>query len=180
MDSKFEYDLILSDLWGKTGLSPTWGEFLCEASSYCFELSLNPKGVTMKVQGEYERSLTVYWEIDVTDEIRNSWNDEKELVEFGAYGIAILLILKLTGFTVIKRARIGTGVDYWLGWKDAEWPFENAARLEVSGMLREDNPNEIGKRVRKKLKQTTPTDGQIPALVVVVEFGAPISHLVKK
>jgi hypothetical protein len=109
----------------------------------------------------------------------NSWDDHQEATEAGATGLAFLLILNLTEFTIIRRARKGTGFDYWLGFKDAELPFQDAARLEISGILKGD-AHEMRSRVRKKLKQTQPTDGVLPAYIVVVEFGSPKSYIEAK
>lgn len=174
-------DLTLNTLQqGLPGLTPIWGQFLCEASAYCFEFHKHPKGVELKVKGMSDTAFKIYWEGDITEQTRNSWNDDQEFTEYGACGIAILLILKLTGFTVIQRARKGTGVDYWLGHKNAERPFQNAARLEVSGILSGDT-NAVRARVNKKRKQTQPTDNtSLPAFIAIVEFSEPQSHLVQK
>jgi len=128
--------LTLSSLeQGLPGLGPTWGKFLSEASRCCLEVHDHPNGVQLRVNGISDTALELRWKDEVTDQIRASWNDHQEMTEYGACGIAILLILKLTGFTVIRRARKGEGVDYWLGHKDSELPFQDAARLEVSGIL---------------------------------------------
>ncbi|MBI3240878.1 MAG: hypothetical protein HYZ49_01100 [Chloroflexi bacterium] len=180
MSSTSTYNLTLNTLQaGLPGITEAWGKLLCEASAYCFECQNHPKGVELKVRGMSTTSFNVFWETIITDQLRSAWNDEQDLTEFGACGIAILLILKLTGFTVIERARKGTGIDYWLGHKNAERPFQNAARLEISGILNGD-ANAVKTRVNKKIKQTKPSDGTLPAFVVVVEFSEPQSHLVQK
>ncbi len=174
------YALTLNALQeGLPGITEAWGKLLCEASAFCFECQNHSKGVELKVRGMSTTSFSVYWDTTVTDQLRDAWNDEQDLTEFGACGIAILLILKLTSFTVIQRARKGTGVDYWLGYKNAERPFQNAARLEVSGILSGD-ASAVRTRVNKKIRQTKPSDGTLPAFIVVVEFSEPLSHLVQK
>ena len=44
----------------------------------------------------------------------------------------------------------------------------------------EGDDKEIKGRVKRKTKQTEPSDGLLPAYVVVVEFSKPLSHLVQK
>jgi hypothetical protein len=110
------------------------------------------------------------------------WNDEQYTTEQGAYGVAFLLILSLTDYTVIERSRKGTGFDYWLGKKEdqKDLPFKNSARLEVSG-IRNGDVSKVNSRTLKKLKQVEPTDKtMLPAYIVIVEFNAPTSQVVKK
>lgn len=101
------------------------------------------------------------------------------MTEYGATGIAVLLIIEMTEFTVIKRARKGEGVDYWLGHKSDKPPFRNKARLEISGIL-EGNESKIKARLKQKLEQTKLTKSKLPTYIVIVEFSRPVSHLEKK
>jgi hypothetical protein len=172
--------LILAKLdEGMPGVSRRIGQRLAEASAFCFNHQQHQPGVELQVQGLTCTSMRVYWEHEITEQIINAWDDHQEATEAGATGIAFLIILELTEFTVIRRARKGTGFDYWLGYKDAEILFQDSARLEISGILR-GSANEIRARVNKKKKQTHPTDGTLPAYIVVVEFSKPETHVVQK
>ena len=133
----------------------------------------------MKIEGSSLDGLSVIWESTTTEETKNSWYDIQDLTEYGAVGIAILIVLRLTPFKILRRAVKGEGVDYWLADKNETIPFQNTARLEVSGIFNGDI-SLIEKRVKQKLKQTEPTDGAIPAYIVVVEFSMPLSHVIKK
>ena len=108
------------------------------------------------------------------------WNDIEYTTEQAAYGIAFLVIQELTDYTVIERSRRGTGFDYWLGKKGEtnELPFQNAVRLEVSG-IRKGDDSRVKARVKLKVEQVSPTD-DIPAYIVVVEFSNPLAFIVKK
>ena len=88
-------------------------------------------------------------------------------------GIAALLAKKEIGYAVLQRSRKGTGFDYWIG-DDTPFPFQNKARLEVSG-IREGNDTVVRARVRQKINQTSRTDGALPAYVIIVEFGRPLA-----
>ena len=112
----------------------------------------------------------------MTEIVKSTWNDEDELTEEAACGIAILLVEEMTEYTVIRRSRKKTGVDYFLGFKESEIPFQDSARLEVSGIL-SGVDSKIRSRIKEKVKQIAPSDdGILPAYVTVIEFSAPIAH----
>jgi hypothetical protein len=148
-----------------------------EAACVCFQAQGHECGVVMTIGGTYTNDFEIHW-TDVNEEARVTWSDPQVATEFGAYGIAFLLIRTLTEFTVIERSVKGTGFDYWLGCKDDN--FQKKARLEVSG-IRQGTEGDVNYRVKEKLEQVTPTDQMgFPAYVVVIEFNRPISKVVKK
>ncbi len=172
--------LLLNELEnGFPGMSKAWGKFLCEASSHCLSLKNHASGAEMQVKGDSETVFQVFWNNQITEQTRQAWNDTQELTEYGAMGIAVLLIREMTEFIVIRRAVKGEGVDYWLGYKTDKEPFQDVARLEISGIL-EGNESKIKARLKQKKKQTYPTDDDCPAFIVIVEFSKPVSHLEKK
>lgn len=165
---------------GFPGINKIWGTFLCDASKACFDSQSHVSSVNLLLEGISNSSCKVTWTGEIDDQSRRSWNDSQEMTEYGACGIAVLLIINLTHYTVIQRSKKGTGFDYWLGFKDSEIPFQNSARLEISGILKEENSN-FNSRVNQKLKQTFPTDDtKLPAYVVVVEFSKPKAKTVMK
>lgn len=115
-------------------------------------------------------SEEVHWE-SANAQARRTWNDPQEATEHGAVGVAALLILQKTEHAVLKRARKGTGFDYWLG-PESQHPFQHKARLEVSGLLK-GTASAVRTRVRQKVEQTKLSARTLPAYIVVVEFGAP-------
>lgn len=151
---------------------------LAEAAALCLEHQGHGNRVTLTVRGSYSGTVTVL-RSRVDDQMRRCYADMQEATEFGACGIAILLIRERIGYTVIERSVKGTGFDYWLGHED-DLPFQNKARLEVSGILAGDD-KQIAARVRRKSKQTAPTDGTaLSAYIVVVEFSRPEARVVTK
>ena len=171
-------DLVLESLAsGFPAIPEAGGLNLAQAGAVCLDQHGHPKGVEMKVSGDFSETFNLYWP-DVTDQMRRFWNDSQEATEYGAYGIACLLIRRLTSFTVIERSRKGTGFDYWLG-DEGDFLFQQKARLEVSG-IGKGNSQDVTQRVNIKLKQTARSDGTLPAYVIVVEFSAPTSQVVKK
>ncbi len=161
---------------GLPGVSTSWGEFLAEASAVCLEHHNHPKGVRLRVKGIFDTFLPVHWSTLITDQVLASWDDQQELVEYGACGVAIVAILKLAAHKVIRRARKGTRVDYWLAEADSPIPFQEAARLEVSGIL-SGSDADLAKRVRQKSVQASQAASTLPAFIVVVEFSTPQSHM---
>ncbi len=118
----------------------------------------------------------------MTKKIKSSWRDKEEATEYGATGVAILLTLELTEYTTLHRAMKGKGFDYWVGIGDYEskLPFQEKARLEVSG-IRNGTNRDIQNRINKKTEQTKISDGiKIPTFIVVVEFSQPKAHFIKR
>ena len=180
-----ERNLVLSrlKLGELPGVNAIIGSAHHDACLVCLHESEHSSGVNLKVQGDFDLSFTVLWDDVYDDQMQRSWNDLEDATEWGTGGIAFLLILELTEYTVIRRSRKGTGFDYWLGDKDAHYrlPFQDAARLEVSGILRAEKESDIKKRVKRKLVQIGKSDSSgLPGYVVIVEFSRPVAHVVMK
>lgn len=176
-------DITLDDLSsGMPGITSKFGASLAEAATICLEEQSHHSGVQMKVDGDCDHNLAVRWQpVEDPGQARRCWADPEVTTEHGAYGVASLLVSALTDLTVVARSRKGTGFDYWLGPKgETDTLFQNKTRLEVSGIAK-GTLSDIGARTRRKLKQTEQSDGtSLPAVVAVVEFGAPRSRLVTK
>jgi hypothetical protein len=164
---------------GLPGVSKVRGAEHAEACLVSFSLHKHVSGVELEVKGTYNRNFPVIWDDVFTEQIRRAWNDIDDATESGACGIAFLLILALTEYTIVRRARKGTGVDYYLGYKN-NLAFQNAARVEVSGIFKATSERDIMRRVKQKLEQTNLSDGTMPVYVVLVEFSKPVSYVVKK
>lgn len=164
---------------GFPGITPVWGESLSEAARICLEAQALAGPCHYPVDGDITASHTLTWP-STTDQMRRAWNDLDEAAEHGAYGMAALIIAEHTSYEVVERSRKGTGFDYWLGLKgeDTEM-FQHTARLEVSGINRGDD-SAVKARVKKKLIQTSVTDGVLPAYVIVVEFSTPRARVILK
>lgn len=169
----------LSDLGaGFTGITPSLGRSIAEAGAVSLEAQGHVQGKTMEIRGALAASLPVHWD-SPTDQTRESWADPEEATEYGAAGIAILLVKKYKDYSVLKRSRKGSGFDYWLG-KEPTNLFQDYARLEVSGIQNGDS-QDVKRRVSIKLKQIEPSDNLgLPGIIVVVEFGQPLAEMREK
>jgi hypothetical protein len=111
----------------------------------CFDRNNHQSDISLKVSGEYQWEPEVHWQEDVTDDLRNAYNDIGKMVDFGACTIALLLIRELTEYTAVRQSAIGTTIDYYLEPKIADDTrlFKDAVRLEVSGILTGKSPSKI-------------------------------------
>jgi hypothetical protein len=133
----------------------------------------------MTVRGTLEAKAEISWQ-SPDDQARRCWADPEVATEHGAYGVATLLVPEISDLTVVERSKKGAGFDYWLGEKNDGGPlFQGKARLEVSG-IRTGSESAVESRVKQKLRQTQPSDGTLPAIIIVVEFGSPQSVVVRK
>jgi hypothetical protein len=134
----------------------------------------------MAVKGDFQSELSIQW-IPLIDpaQVRRTWGDPEVATEHGAYALAALLVVVLTPWTIVERSRKGTGFDYWLGPKGSPGElFQGKARLEVSG-IRSGSLRDVERRVGQKRQQVNRSARSgVPAVVAVVEFGVPGSHVV--
>ena len=144
------------------------------AASYCLAVNRHePPETSMFIEWVEIAEASLIWEHPGTAECLG-WKDRQIAVEWGAYGIAALLICRLTPYKVLERARKNGGFDFWLSEIDDSeaLPFQHSARMEVSGIMR-GNHNRINERVRKKLVQIARSNASKPRYVAVIEFSKP-------
>ncbi|MEM6436178.1 MAG: hypothetical protein AAF773_20350 [Cyanobacteria bacterium P01_D01_bin.115] len=177
--------LYLSDLCQakpeRPGWSLTFGATCAEAAAVCLDDQGHPNSVVLQVDGQKSCDIELRWNA-IDDTIRRFNADQEVATEYGAYGIAALVMPVLTGLTVIERSVKGKGLgfDFWLGSTDeADAVFQRKARLEVSG-IRKGSESAIQSRVKIKLKQINPSDTVAPGYVSVIEFGTPRARIVEQ
>ncbi len=164
---------------GLPAITPAFGTFLAEAAQVCLQNWGHKSGQVLWLKAKSSTEFSVYWEEMESEQLLRTWADQQEATEYGATAIAILLVLQMTDFTVVRRSVKGTGFDYWLGKEaNASLPFQDVIRLEISGIFK-GNEQSIRQRVNKKLKQVSRSDDMgIPVLIIVTEFSQPVSHFV--
>lgn len=148
----------------------------------CLENQYHAESCFLTVRYGEKTIPYLLWRLTVTDQIDRAYHDLQEATELGACGIAILIAMKITGYTLVQRSVKGTGFDYWLGVVASEEslePMERKARLEVSGILHGAEVI-IEARVQEKIRQTRQSAGEHPAFVIVVEFSRPLAYMVKE
>lgn len=114
------------------------------------------------------------------DQIDRTWQRPDILYDHLAVCLSALLVKRCTEYTIIQRARIGTGVDYWLG-KEDDVPFQNSARLEISGIFKESATNTADKRLEMKRSRRRHLTARLYLYMFrIVEFSNPKAILAKK
>lgn len=170
--------LNLEDLaYGLPGLSQPMGAAMAEAAAVCLDDCGHHTPVRLIVDGDESRPYDLKW-LPADDQARRTWADEEFATEQGAYAIAILVVRDIRGHTVLERSQKGTGFDYWMG-EAGSMPFTAKTRLEVSG-IRRGGSRTISARVNQKIRQISVSSGQLPGIVVVVEFGTPLARMVDR
>jgi hypothetical protein len=175
----FTFDSLIE---GKLGLSPSYGTFLAEAAAYCLYKNdhHSPRDLLLIVKKTITTRLV--W-TEVGPELDSTWADLKEATEYGAYAVGIVVCLRITSSTRVERcAQEGTGIDLWVtdSVPDDKGIFQRCSRLEVSGILHDDQ-NRIKSRQRQKTTQTKRSDDTgLPAYVAIVEFGSPEIRVKKR
>lgn len=156
------------------GLDPDGGRNLAKACAVCLYGHQHSTPVTLELAGEFSGPCIVIWEpAMITDQLMRSWGDPDEAAENGAAGLAILLTLACTEYTIVGRSRKGTGFDYWLGYEYEGPLFPDHGRLEVSGIY-QGKEGDINYRTKVKIGQTRRSDTlHLPAYAIVVEFSRP-------
>lgn len=161
---------------GSPGITPSFGDALAEAAAVCLADQRHAAPASLHMDGAVACVATLSWNSPSAQAIR-CWGDDHVTTEHGAYAIAALLVPVASGMQIIERARKGKGFDFWLGDNDDRGPlFQNKARLEVSG-IRTGDESAVSARVRQKQTQIDKSRGRLPGIVVVVEFGRPLSRM---
>ena len=160
------------------GMTVAKAVYLSECAVSCLSMQGHSSGVQMSCEGIIKTPEPLYWATPYTDQLARSTDDLQEATEHGAECISALFAIEHTSYTIVKRSRKKTGVDYWLGKKDDPL-FQEAARLEVSGIL--NGKKNIKIRKEQKIQQTNQSDDtNLPAYVSIVEFGTPAIDFNKK
>lgn len=155
-------------------------DYYSEACIVQLEELSHQSGVSLRVTGDKDVIFNLLW---TSKPVTKGWKATAKLTENAATAIAFFLILELTEYAIIEESRIGTGIDYWLGYDEGHELYDEdnfmRARLEISGIR--NGSTVVEGRVKEKLNQTAKSDyTKLPAYVVVAEFGCPVAVLVKK
>jgi len=123
----------------------------------------------------------VCWLGNVTNQLIRAYAELRRATDYAACAIALLLIRELTEFTGIEQSCIGSTIDYYLVPQDRDdiLLFNHAARLEVSGILKENENNTVDNRIAAKIRRLK-GESSLPAFIVIVEFSKPWSKMVER
>ncbi len=157
--------------------------FFCHNCIVCFDNRNHRSGVNLQViYKERNHWYEICWEGEATEQLRRCYADLRRATDQAACAIALLLTREMTDYTGYRQSIVGTTVDYYLIPKDedsdSDLIFNDAACLEVSGILTETPENSVDRRIKEKLERLKEEDG-MPTFIVVVEFSKPWSKMVE-
>jgi hypothetical protein len=169
---------------GIHGISRTYGAFLAEAIVVCLTLAGHKSSIKLKVIGDFETEFELVWHEEVGEAELSSWRDLKEVTEYAAMGIALLLISELTTYGVFQRNEQGEDADFTMQeMRDSNINTQRSpqkAHLEVSGIFAESPTNTVNLRISSKTKglekRVMPS---LPVFIAVIEFSMPKAKIVE-
>ena len=154
-----------------------------EAVVMCMTPHSHTSGIVCSLR-DFERQIAevhIRWKTMYSERIRRAFGTATNAAERAGEGIAILTILARTDYTVIERARIGDGFDFWLGLSDDDqFPFQHEAGLEAKGLSNAQYPSQIVRAVNDGIDQIRASDNaDLPAWVLAIEFSRPVIYMVQ-
>jgi hypothetical protein len=167
----------IEDLYGRLEniLSPNFTGMMVECCAICLK-SQNHSSPVILSSFEHKKNLirealSLEWATEISSEMTSTYKDENRATDHAAMCIALLLASKITGFDGIESSEKGDGVDFWFT-KGENLDF--VARLEISGIRKENGTNTINNRLKIKISQTKQSDNSnVPAFVSIIEFSKP-------
>ncbi len=146
----------------------------------CFHQNGHESGVSLTVNyNSFNLVFEICWTGEVTGQLLRAYRETTRSTDYAACAIALILVREVTEFTAIEQSCIGTTIDYYLipQRQESNLIFNHAARLEVSGILTENEDNTVEERIKQKIRRLKPV-GDLPDLIAVVEFSKPWSKMV--
>lgn len=164
---------------GIPALTTAFANFYKENCMVCLDNQGHSPGVLIEVKhSDYAHVFEVQWVGDVTDHMRNAYTDLIKATDHAACAFALLIVREITEFTAVVPSAIGSTIDYYLAPDSQENTliFNHAARLEVSGILVENENNSIQKRIRAKQRRLRTEEG-LRDFIFVVAFNIPRAEM---
>jgi hypothetical protein len=159
------------------GVTREIGAYFAQAAAICFSrFHTSPSIVRVTGCDRPDASYLVSWSAP-TERVRDGWANDDDATRDGAYGIVLAAVERHLGLVALSRTPVGSGADYWIGPFEAfQNPidglidYENAFRLEVSGVSYCGDESVLEGRVRQKIRQARMGKSSRPAITGVVAF----------
>jgi hypothetical protein len=88
----------------RPGWSITFGATCADAAAVCLDDQAHPQQVTLQTDGIQSCAIELQWDA-IDDTIRRLNADQEVATEYGAYGIAALVMPYVTRLTIIDRSK---------------------------------------------------------------------------
>ncbi len=138
-------------------LTDSFAKLMQEAVIMCMKPYSHTSGISYNLR-DFDQVLVevkIKWKTLYSERIRSAFGTPRNAAERAGEGIAILIILARSDYTVIERSRIGDGFDFWLSRSDEDdqFPFQYEAGLEAKGLSYAQYPSQIVRAVNKGIEQ---------------------------
>jgi|GEM_PF-1997875 len=165
---------------GFPGLTANVGKCFYDAIVATMHRAKHPEFVSLNLTGDNKKVIPLRWKDSFNDQIDRTFKEDSSMIDAAASGVSCLLATEETDYTIVERGYAGSGFDYYLGYED-EPLFSKSARLEISGIKKENDKNTPEGRLKMKLKQTDQSDSSgLPAYISIIEFSKPRAIFQKK
>lgn len=159
------------------------GAALAETCAWALEYHGHRTGVGLRV--EHEDGATTFpvtWQFEPDPKSDKAYADHERVAEDAATILALESVRLLTGLAGLQRSRKGTRIDYYLTRSDDDTLiFNDATKLEVSGIFAQSRTNTVPARRKKKVDRLPSPGGPghtRSTYVCVVELSTPWAELV--
>jgi hypothetical protein len=159
---------------------PSMSAYMCDCLVVCLTEEYHNTGLILNVETEDKNhAFRIEWATKMSPHLVGATRDKERTTEWAAMGIGLLLARELTEYQCAFTSQKGTGIDFFLS-KDAT-KMRQEARLEISGIRKENLNNTIKQRLAVKKRQAEQSDFlDKPVFISITEFGEPKSLFVKK
>lgn len=166
-------------------LTDATAEHLAESCMVTFDVHDHSPGVNMAFSFEDSiHKITVSWDKQVTETMRRGHRDRNKRTDDAACAIALMLVPEFTDYHGYEQSATGDRIDYYLrsSRRDDTLIFNDAVKLEVSGIDHESTSNTLEKRIKEKKARLDrpggPSSTSKSTYICVVEFSNPKSAMV--
>jgi len=164
-------------------LTPNFLGVVMESCIFCLNSQNHTSGAELipfdHIKNIFREKSRIIWNTEISSDFFKTYKDEKRTTDWGAMCIALMLVPQTTEYNDFEVSATNNGFDFWLANDGDELDF--SARLEISGIRKENEGNTIKSRISQKLKQTDKSDNLgLQAYIAIIEFGKPQVALIKK
>ena len=165
-------------------LTDSFATQMQEAVVMCMTPHSHTSGILCNLRDfdQVHSEVKIIWKTLYSERIKRAFGTPRNAAERAGEGIAILTVLARTNYTVIERARIGDGFDFWLSPSDDDdrFPFQYEAGLEAKGLSCAQYPSQIVRAVNDGIDQIRNSkNANLPAWVLATEFSRPVIYMVQ-
>jgi len=91
---------------GNSGLLDSLAGYMGACAAVCLDKGQHKPGVSLVVEGDYNEVFILNWQ-QLTEKHYRTCADLQEATEYGAYGLAILVVRETTGKAILERSAKG-------------------------------------------------------------------------